>query len=282
MKRVLPLLVGILLATITGCMVKSYLRRAREGTAGEEVEIAVARRDIEAESEIKDSDLATARVPRHHVPAHVVLGGERSQVVGRKLAVRLEEGRPLQYALLVHPVDTSRVRIGYRAVAFKGSDVMLVGGLLRPHDRVDVVGTHTYRTNAPGQPETETYMSFQDLLVLAVNGMTAADTGEADGRRLAAGTVTLEVPVDAVEYLVHEANVARLQLALRNPSDEGIVDTRRVMERRRGATEPAGPRLQKVPADLHEVDVREGTRKRTDEVGPAPTPSDDTDTGATN
>lgn len=99
-----------------------------------------------------------------------------------------------------------------RAVSVRVNDVVGVGGFLLPGNRVDVVAA--YRDRQDTLSETV----VQNVKVLAVDQSAANDKNEP----VVVRAVTLEVtPADAEKLILAEQR-GSIQLALRNPLDEGI------------------------------------------------------------
>jgi pilus assembly protein CpaB len=111
------------------------------------------------------------------------------------------------------------IPVGMRAVSVRVSDVAGVAGFVLPGLRVDVLVT----TRPPNSDDgSVTTTCLQNILVLS-----AGQTIQTDGRGQAINTptVTLLVAPDQAEVLTLAGNEGRIQLVLRNSSDQEIAKT---------------------------------------------------------
>lgn len=110
------------------------------------------------------------------------------------------------------------IPVGLRAVSVRVSDVSGVTGFVLPGMRVDVLVT--------GRPPTAdgsmTATCLQNILVLSA-GTTI--TPDARGQAINAQTVTLLVSPEQAELLTLAGNEGKIQLVLRNGSDQTIEKT---------------------------------------------------------
>jgi pilus assembly protein CpaB len=110
------------------------------------------------------------------------------------------------------------IPVGMRAVSVRVNDVAGVAGFVLPGMRVDVLVT--------GRPPTTdgdmTSTVLQNMLVLS-----AGQTIQADGRGqpISAPTVTLLASPEQAETLILAGNDGRVQLVLRNSSDQTVEKT---------------------------------------------------------
>ncbi|MCR4427582.1 MAG: Flp pilus assembly protein CpaB, partial [Firmicutes bacterium] len=135
---------------------------------------------------------------------------------GQEILVKSLVGEEKRLTRLAYAVP-----VGKRAVSVQVDDVSGVSGMLRPGDRVDVLGTFDVPGGA-GQPFSGTTIFLQNIEVLAV-GQSLSDAAPAEGGGAGGkyGTVTLAVtPADA-RPLTLVSERARIRLALRSPVDEG-------------------------------------------------------------
>ena len=110
------------------------------------------------------------------------------------------------------------IPVGMRAVSVRVSDVAGVAGFVLPGLRVDVLVTG----RPTGSDGTVTTTCLQNMLVLS-----AGQTIQPDGRGQAINTptVTLLATPEQAETLTLAGNEGRIQLVLRNSSDQGMEKT---------------------------------------------------------
>src|ERR1019366_8660754 len=133
------------------------------------------------------------------------------------------------------------IPVGMRAVTVRVNDVASVAGFVLPGMRVDVLVT--------GRPPTAdgdmTSTVLQNMLVLSAGTTIQPD---ARGQAIQAPTVTLLATPEQSETLTLAGNEGRLQLVLRNSSDQSVEKTagRYINElygaQRKAPTPPAAPR----------------------------------------
>jgi len=107
---------------------------------------------------------------------------------------------------------------GLRAVSVKVNEVVGVAGFVLPGMRVDVLVTG----RPPGKEGMITQTVLQNILVLSAGQTLEAD---ARGKAINAPVVTLLVTPEQAEILTLAGNEGRIQLVLRNSSDQAIQKT---------------------------------------------------------
>jgi len=128
------------------------------------------------------------------------------------------------------------IPVGMRAVTVRVNDVASVAGFVLPGMRVDVLVT--------GRPPTSegdmTSTVLQNMLVLSAGTTIQAD---ARGQAIQAPTVTLLATPSQSETLTLAGNEGRLQLVLRNSSDQTVEQTtgRYISELYGAPRKPAAP-----------------------------------------
>ena len=135
------------------------------------------------------------------------------------------------------------IPVGMRAVSVRVNDVAGVAGFVLPGMRVDVLVTG----RPPSGEGDMTTTALQNVLVLSAGQTIQAD---ARGQPIQSPTVTLLASPDQSETLILAGNDGRVQLVLRNSSDQTIEKTagRNVAELYNGSHRPA-PKPVKPVAD---------------------------------
>src|SRR6202790_1161813 len=110
------------------------------------------------------------------------------------------------------------IPVGMRAVTVRVNDVASVAGFVLPGMRVDVLVTG----HPPNGEGTMTSTCLQNMLVLSA-GQTM--TPDPRGQTINAPTVTLLATPEQSETLTLAGNEGRLQLVLRNSSDQTVEQT---------------------------------------------------------
>jgi pilus assembly protein CpaB len=126
---------------------------------------------------------------------------------------------------------------GKRAVSVRVNDVIGVAGYVLPGTHVDVLATAT-PTNS--DVDTTTKVVLTNVQVLAAGTKMEQDSEQ--GKPMAVNVVTLLVSPDEAERLTLGATQGKIQLALRNPLDQGAPETPGMKQAvLLGAAKPAGP-----------------------------------------
>jgi pilus assembly protein CpaB len=110
------------------------------------------------------------------------------------------------------------VPVGMRAVPVRVNDVSGVAGFILPGMRVDVLVTG----HPPNYPGSMTVTTLQKILVLSAGQVLQPDP---KGQTINAATVTLLVDPKQAEILTLAGSEGRIQLVLRNGSDDTIAPT---------------------------------------------------------
>ncbi len=175
--------------------------------------VVVAALEIPFGQKIAPSHLKTVGWPNENLPGGVYK--DVAEVEGKIANQRIYAGEPLiQGRIVDQGVGSTLSAIitpKMRAVTVRVDDVIGVAGFLLPGNRVDVIAT---REQDNRRAYTETIL--ENLKVLAVD-QTA--TPEED-KPVVVRAVTLEMHPDQVERLTKATAEGKLQLALRNPTDD--------------------------------------------------------------
>lgn len=237
MKQKLILFVSILAGLIAFGLTVKYLQHEREKILAEakRVEVVVAAADLPAGSIIKQGDIAKKQVFQRSVGARVIMPESAREIIGKKLLFNINRADPIQWSDVDVPFKgevglAETILPGMRAISISVDAVSSVSSMIKPNDRVDVLGTFSFPSaEAPDQIETVTLTMLQDVTVLATGQrMALKTTFPADDRpdRAQRGysTITFEVTPREAELLVFAQTMrGRLYLSLRNPADVSFV-----------------------------------------------------------
>lgn len=153
------------------------------------------------------------------------------------------------------------IPVGMRAVTVRVNDVSGLSGFVLPGMRVDILVTG----NPPAGNGTVTVTPLQNMLVLSAGTAIQAD---AKGQAIQAATVTLLATPEQAEMLTLANGEGRIQLVLRNGSDQNVEKIRgsHVAELYGGA--PPAPK----PANTEPVRPRRRPVETVEAAAPAPPP----------
>ena len=232
-----PLVLGVLLAVVTGGLIYLSLRQAREEAPPpqEVVSVLVATTDLPAGATLDANAAKTlfspSRVPASSAPDDTV--GSLASVDGRSLSVALHAGDVLRSSQLVTtaPSTVSGPRAdllptGHVAIVLDVNEHISVGGAVMPRDRVDLIATIPVAQPGGGPAVPVTQALLRDVQVLATGFQTRPVPLSSSGQSSEAttpapySTLTLALtPQDAVLVQHLLAQNVRLALALRRPGE---------------------------------------------------------------
>lgn len=183
-------------------------------------EVVLAAKQLDVGVTIKPGDVKLGKVSAEFFPKGAFAKIE--EVIDRPVVNRILIDEPVQEGRLavrgsglgLAPI----IPVGMRAVSVRVSDVAGVAGFVLPGLKVDVLVTG----NPQGGDGTVTTTCLQNILVLS-----AGQTIQPDGRGQAINTptVTLLVSPEQAETLTLAGNEGRIQLVLRNSSDQAMEKT---------------------------------------------------------
>ena len=184
--------------------------------------VVVAAADLSLGTELKKEDLTVVNFPQGSAPEGTF--SRVQDVVGRGLIVAMVKNEPLLPAKLASKEAGAGlppiIPEGMRAVSVRVNEVVGVAGYVLPGTRVDVVAT--------ASPTSRTEDATSKVILSNVQVLTAGTRLEQDqdkGKPMQVTVVTLLVYPDQAERLALASNEGKIQLALRNPLDQGAPET---------------------------------------------------------
>ncbi len=252
-RRFLTVLgVSLLFALVISSVFYQMTARAgspKKAEATDMKDVVLAARPLSVGTTVKPADIKLGKIPAASFPKGAFAKPE--EVIDRPLISNILMDEPVLEGRLaargsgvgLAPI----IPVGMRAVTLRVNDVTGIAGFVLPGMRVDVLVT--------GQPPhsdtsvTATPVQLQNLLVLSAGTVMQPD---ARGQAMPAQTVTLLGTPEQAETLTLASADARIQLVLRNGSDQTIA---------------------KTPGhDIAELYGERSAHKKTPEENPAPRP----------
>jgi len=241
-RRFLTVLgVSLLFALVISSVFYQMSARSSSGPARPEAvemkDLVVAAKPLNVGTTIKPGDVTISKVPLAAFPKSGFMKVEEvldRPVVSNILAEEaVIEGRlaPRGSGAGLAPI----IPVGMRAVTVRVNDVVSVAGFVLPGMRVDVTVT-----GKPGDGrDTLTTTVLQNITVLSAGQTIAPD---ARGAAINAPTVTLLVTPEQAEVIILAGSEGRIQLVLRNGSDNEVQKTNGVTVNSLYGKRGAGPR----------------------------------------
>jgi pilus assembly protein CpaB len=184
--------------------------------------VVVAAADLPLGSELKKEDLSVVNFPVGAAPEGSF--AKPQDLIGRGLIVSMVKNEPFLNAKLASKEAGAGlppvIPEGMRAVSVRVNEVIGVAGYVLPGTRVDVVAT----ASPNGSPQDAT----SKVILSNVQVLTAGTRMEQDqekGQPMQVTVVTLLVYPEQSERLALASTEGKIQLALRNPLDQGAPET---------------------------------------------------------
>jgi pilus assembly protein CpaB len=184
--------------------------------------VVVAAADLQLATEIKADDLRIVQWPKGQAPEGIF--ESPSELIGRGVISPIVRNEPILPGKLaakgagagLPPV----IPPGMRAVSVRVNEVIGVAGYVLPGTHVDVLATAS-----PTQltQDTTTKVVLTNIPVLTAG--TRLEQDQKDGKPVQVNVVTLLVTPEQSERLALASTEGKVQLALRNPLDQGAPDT---------------------------------------------------------
>ncbi len=240
MSNKVILIISIVAGVLALWLSALYLKHEKAKFASKErkVYVIAAKKDLPSGTVIALSDLDAKQLPESQVDSRDILGESYNEVLGKKLINRVAKGDTIQWSDIEggYSLDSGfagMVLPGMRAVSIAIDSVSSVSSMIRPNDRVDIIGTFQLPSaKNPEQVEMVTLTVLQDVTVLATGQQTARGRSLMNAMRYQGATmqqssystITLEVTPQEAELLTFAQNVrGKLTLTLRNPNDVGFI-----------------------------------------------------------
>jgi pilus assembly protein CpaB len=220
-------LFAIVVAGIASLVVIKVLGnpQPREAKPVATVQVWVASRDLPVGTLVQPGDVTATAWPTAVPPGASQKTGEVCEWVGRGVITKIYQGEPILKGRLA-PAGAgaglqSLIPPGSRAVAVRVDEIIGVAGFVVPGQRVDVLisGAPPSGTQATG--------NLSKTLLQNVQVLSAGQNLEKDpeGKPISVTVVNLLVKPDDAEVLTLAGKETRVQLVLRNPTDDKEVKT---------------------------------------------------------
>lgn len=235
MKQRILLIVAVLFGIFAAILTREYLvrkdRQVQETLQGlktrfRQIEVVTIDRDLPVGSILARDHIASIFVYENQLRQDVIKTDEWRDIVGRKIVHSVSKGKPLFWTDIEGGMTdrsglADSIKPGCRALSINVSGAASVSGMVRPNNRVDVIGTFSFPSKEnPEELELVTLTVIQDVTVLATGTRTAKSPYAQQQQASSYSTVTLEVTPREAEMLVFAEQIkGRLSLTLRNSSD---------------------------------------------------------------
>lgn len=184
--------------------------------------VVVAAADLQMGASLGPDDLKVMRFPEGQAPEGAF--ADPAEAVGRGVIAPMVKNEVVLAAKLAGKDAGAGlpplIPEGMRAVSVRVNEVVGVAGYVLPGTRVDVLATHS-PTNQP--IDTVSRVVLANVQVLAAG--TRIEQDQTDQKAVQVSVVTLLVDPEQAERLALASTEGKIQLALRNPLDQGSPQT---------------------------------------------------------
>ncbi|MGA0333557.1 MAG: Flp pilus assembly protein CpaB [Kiritimatiellia bacterium] len=236
MKQKIVLIIAVGMGLLAFVLTKMYLTAERnklyENAAM--VSILVAREDLPRGTVLSSQNIRSEDVFKSSVNNQAFEADKIQFLIGKTLEFPLRKGTAISWFHVGANLDqltglAPTIRSGMRAISVPVSAETAVSGLVRPNDKVDILGTFSFLDEEnPGEMKTVPFTVLQDVTILATGQETARaelEISAGSRRRNGYSTVTIAVFPEEAELLAFAMNVkGTLTLSLRNPDDVTVLE----------------------------------------------------------
>ena len=204
---------ALILAIVASVMILKYLKNRSATTSGEMVPVVVASHDLTFGSTLKSEMMKVVTYPTVSLPKGYYSIAD--SLIGQVTKVFLMENEPILASKLSSAGGGLSLTIpnSMRAASIQVDKISGVSGFVLPGDRVDVIASIEKRDG--GKDEAVATTVLQNIEVLAAGEKTQ----QQGDKVIQVQSVTLLVDVAGAQTLALVSREAKLQLALRNPTD---------------------------------------------------------------
>ena len=225
-KRLIIALTGAVICGLIGVMLVTRYLASVQAFTKDLGNVVVAKQEIPLGEKITAEHLALAQIPNGSAPEGVFR--KLDDVVGRVAITPIGVREAITNTKLA-PAGTGGglsavIPEGYRAMTVKVDDVVGVSGFIMPGSFVDVVAIITPVAQAAATNGPISKIVLQNIKVLASGAKIDSPQDQRQPSEVKA--VTLQVTPEQAEKLVLAANEGKLQLVMRNYSDQEDTQTK--------------------------------------------------------
>lgn len=191
------------------------------------------------------TDLTEENVKIENWPAAIIpedAATTLEDIKDMSIQVRMSKGMPIVKSTLIHKNSKSVIQIpeGYKVVAIKVSGDDMIGGLLNPGDKVDIIGLFK-KTARDGRQQTISRTFLKALRVFSVNNKLSANIDRQETTTSNSAIVGVLVTEKQSEEIVYVQKTGDLKLVLRGEYVEGDDDVETLEDIMQLEDDPAFP-----------------------------------------
>jgi len=225
MKSKQLVLVGIALICGVVSAVGIFQAIASKGPATAKIPmgpVLVAKDHIDLKAELNENNVSLENWPKHLIPEGSATSLE--DIKDMHILTRLRGGQAviLEDIIPATELNAKKIPPGHKVINIKVPSEDLIGGLLEPGDRVDIIGVFSSGTRSKKKSEAKTFLKG----IRIFNIGTSTDAGDANRAASSSGIVGVLVTERQSEKIVWARKNGDIRLALVSDSlgDEVVED----------------------------------------------------------
>jgi len=251
-NRRTAILVAVVLGVVAVILLRKYVTDLRQSYFKETVEVAVANANL-PEGTVLTEDIVSYRSdwPADLLPSGAIGPNSIDMFYGHQLLAPLVQGDLLLAGYLVRPRPVfplaELLTEGERAITLACDEIAGVAGMIRPNDRIDILGTFEVTAQEMGETpdpgdtaagmgagfgqRSFTYTLLQDVKVLAVDDRRADESpSQTKKAEETYNSITVALTPGEARMVVFALEKGRLNYALRPKEDMLIEDAEEDLE----------------------------------------------------
>jgi len=261
---VVAVLTGVVAAVLSTFYLQSVEERYRLANQPEPeitVAVVVPRENMLPGQRITQQSIASRQVPEEYLPANAILASQYREIINRTLIAPVERGRPMTLNAVTDFASerlSDVIPLGRRAYSIRVSRIESFDGLLRPGDRVDIMGS--FRPESLGL-EVPGDLPIEGAILTPVVSQVrvlAASREDANGTRyeltnvststdnfdMEFASITLDLSAEQVVRIQAAQQAGTLFPVLKNKDDTTVPDARLI-----------GPEILLTPEPEESIDI---------------------------
>lgn len=230
MKNKLILILAVVTGLIAAGGIYMYLKDLKEAyqISGDFVQVAVARQLIPAKTQISVQMFELQDLPAKYINEQAAV--ESKEVLGKVARVDIFPGEQILRNKLAGNKDAADglpflLQPGQRAVTIAVNEVSGIAGLVKPGDRVDVMGTFDLQAAVGQEKFSITSLLLQNAAVLSTDQSIDQTVVNSQGGKKVepARTITLAVTPEQAQPLILCSEKGTIRLLLRAATDQEMI-----------------------------------------------------------
>ncbi|MFT7413743.1 MAG: Flp pilus assembly protein CpaB [Methylophagaceae bacterium] len=242
---IIAVICGIAAAALTVFYLKQVETKYRKASMPQQqvmVTVVVPNQDLKKGSVITPKLVAARKVPQEFLPSNAILAEDFKKVMNRTLLMPLQIGRPITWEAVTGKsakTYSETIELGRRSRSVKVNKIDSFDGLLRPGDRIDLMGNFTLSSLGLAQaagtsstPENIVMPILENVEVLAAGKEDmygrkyeySDNRNSADGFNMDFTIVGLNLTPKQIARVEISEGVGDMFAVLRHPKDTSVAD----------------------------------------------------------